>query len=102
MVTKQSFTNYRRNPYRVTEGGVKVLQCRLSLRETQSEFAKRFKVSRMTLHRWENGQTITFHPIYRDILDLLWNRLKRDNMLLPEPVVTTVVRETKERLTNAK
>jgi len=82
--------------YRITPLSIKCLQCRLSLRETQAEFAKRFKTHRVTIVKWENGAIETQHPLAADLLDRLWHKLHQEHKLLPEAAMVTILRQNQE------
>lgn len=69
------------------------LQARLSLKETQLEFATRFRVSRGTVNKWENGVVEHTQRIYREILLSLLARLKAEGRLVPDELVYTLFKE---------
>ena len=93
--------NYIKRPLIPTELGAKCLRARLSLRETQTEFAKRFHVTKMTVQHWESGKTIRIQQVHKLILEAIVFNLKRDGHYLPEEVMTTVFREEVEKKGNA-
>lgn len=77
-------------PVRATDIGMRVLRCRLSLKETQDEFAARFRAAGVTISRWERGDVETIHAIYREILDGLESKLKDEKLLVPMELVEIV------------
>lgn len=88
---------YIRHPIIPTKWGINCLRARLSLGETQTEFAKRFMVQLCTVNNWETGKTKDVNAIHARILSTLIERLKKDGMYMPEPEITTVVRQRLER-----
>jgi transcriptional regulator with XRE-family HTH domain len=98
---KMSTKRYIKHPIVPTKLGQNVLRARFSLKETQVEFAKRFQIAVSTLHNWETGKTQHIQRIHLMILDSLLSRLRREGMLLPEAVLTTVLRENLEVAGNA-
>lgn len=94
-------SSYIKHPLKPTAVGRAVLQARLSLRETQPEFAKRFKVSHMTIHKWETGKVEHLHRIYRHLLDALVAHLKANGQWMADDILTTVYRTELENKGNA-
>lgn len=74
-------------PIRVTDTGLLVLQVRLSLRETKTQFAKRFLVARKTIHFWETGQSLTIGRLFQEALFRMQRQLMEAKMLVPIEVV---------------
>lgn len=93
--------SYIKRPIVPTEIGAKVLRARLSLRETQSEFAQRFHVTKMTIQHWESGKTLHVQKVHKIILEALVRNLQRDGHYLPQEIMTTVYREVVEKKGNA-
>jgi DNA-binding XRE family transcriptional regulator len=91
---------YITNPIRVTQLGTQSLRARLSLHETQAEFANRFLVNRFTIGRWETGGTARCAKIHQAILDKLIRRLADEGHLIPEEQVLVLFREAIERRGN--
>jgi transcriptional regulator with XRE-family HTH domain len=87
---------YMTHPYRVTPYGMLVLRVRLSLHETQDEFAQRFRVSKNTVSNWERGFTRYPQKIHKEILDMLFHNLGRENKLIPQEQVLVLLREALE------
>ena len=77
---------HKRPIYR-TELGLRVRQARLSLHETQPEFAKRFMVNVMTIHNWESGRSEFIRPINRHLLTSLLTRLQTEGRLINDDYV---------------
>lgn len=98
-MTKASFL---KNPIRFTELGVKVVQTRLSLKETQKEFANRFMVSPVTIWHWERGKVDAMRRIYKKILDRLHADLAAQDRLLHRDVVLVLFKEDVERSGDAE
>jgi len=69
---------------------MRVLRCRLSLKENQKDFAARFRAAGITISRWERGDVETIHGIYRDILDDLEQKLDDEGLLVPKEAVDIV------------
>ena len=88
---------YIKHPLKQTEIGMATLRCRLSLRETQNEFAKRFMVTPVTVHNWETGKSQFIQKIHRQILVTLLEKLKKEGLYLPEPVFTAIYRAEFEK-----
>lgn len=88
---------YLTSNFRPTLLSKKVLQARLSLRETQREFSERFLVTPFTVHNWETGKTEHIQKIHRTMLDALLSRLKSEGRLLDESIFVTIYREQTER-----
>lgn len=74
------------HPMRRTPNAERVLRARLSLRESQVIFAKRFRVSNITVHKWETGKTPYMQKIYQEILGALIERLQAEGRYLPTEV----------------
>lgn len=94
-MTKNSILRSNPRPSRLA---FDVLQVRLSLRETQSEFARHFQVSKTTVYMWEKGRSKRMQRIYRHILDTLKERLQAEGRLLPDAAITVMFKEEVERL----
>ena len=71
----------------MTPLAVDVLQARLSLKETQMEFANRFRVSAVTVHKWEVGKVDRMHNIYKEILKGLIKGLEANGQLVPRDLL---------------
>lgn len=80
----------------MTPVGVDALQTRLSLKETQSEFASRFRVTPLTVHKWETGKVERMQRIYREILADLKLSLEAKGQLIPKDVIIVFFREDAE------
>lgn len=78
----------------MTPLGFKVVQCRLSLKETQEQFAERFRVTTATVCKWERGGVEVTHKIYTEILDLLHKRLKQEGRLISEYLIKQIFSDT--------
>lgn len=78
--------------------GVQVLRVRLSVRETQTQFAERFRVSKTTVHKWERGQTVKMHRLYKEILDNMTAKLMKEGRLVPEEMVDILFRGDRDGL----
>src|SRR6266699_3444912 len=76
-----------------TQHGKETLWARLSLRETQTEFAKRFMVGWLTIHRWETGKSKTSGRIHRQILKTILKKLHDEGRLMPHEAFETFYRE---------
>lgn len=82
-----------------------VLWTRMSLRETQTEFARRFGISWITIHRWESGKVKKAYHVHERVLGAIMNNLKTEGRLMPQEVFETYYREEIERkdeLANAR
>lgn len=84
-----------------TETAASVLRARLSLRETQVEFAKRFLVTPVTIHNWETGKVSRMQNIHKKVLEELIKNLKKEGYYLPDEVFTTVFRSELAKHGNA-
>lgn len=93
-MTKGSFLRYPATP---TKLGFAVLRVRLSLRETQAQFANRFRVSSTTVWKWEKGKVKHMQRIYRELLAQTEGQLKASGRLLPEQLVEILFKEELER-----
>jgi transcriptional regulator with XRE-family HTH domain len=82
-----------KHPLIATELSRKTLRARLSLRETQEEFAARFMVSRVTVHNWETGKSFRMQNIHRRILDVLLKNLAAEGRLIDDSIFDTIYRE---------
>ena len=82
-----------KNPIKPTDIGLMVMRTRLSLRETQAEYAKRFHVSVKTVGNWETGRVRDILPIYKAILFRLQEQLQRQGQLMPEDMLLAIVRQ---------
>lgn len=92
-----------KTPVRVTDFAVQCLRARLSLGETQTEFAKRFLTSRQTIVNWERGKVIRPQaPIHAHILDRITHNLDAERRLVPREQVETMFREALLRSGNAE
>lgn len=74
-----------------------MLRARLSLRETQKEFADRFRVTIVTVHNWESGKTQRIQAIHQEILNKLYLRLKDEGRLMDENAFQSLYRTEIER-----
>ena len=92
---------YLKHPIVPTELGRRVLRARLSLRETQKEFAERMRVSNITIYNWENGRTERINKIHREMLDTLIKQLKAGGIYMPDEAFQTVYRTQMESRGNA-
>lgn len=72
-----------KHPIRRTELSEKVLRARLSLRESQTQFAQRFRVTKLTVHNWESGKVLYMQQIYKEILAALIGRLQNEGRYVP-------------------
>ena len=88
---------YIKHPIKITEAGRKVLRARLSLRETQKEFAERMRVHSMTISNWELGRVTRLSRIYREILDAIIERLRAEGKLLPDEAITVTLKGEVEK-----
>lgn len=75
----------------ITPMGLTVLRARLSLRESQAQFAIRLHVTTRTLTNWETGR-FEPQPIYRAILERIIAQLRMQGQLLPEETVRQLLR----------
>lgn len=89
-------SRYIKHPIKPTELSRKVLKARLSLRETQPEFAKRFMVSHITVHNWETGKTRHIQRIHKEILANLLKKLQNEGRLIDDSVLTSIYRTEME------
>lgn len=85
-----------KHPLIATETSRRVLRARLSLRETQTEFAARFLVTRLTVHNWETGKSVRMQPIHNRVLDSMLQNLKEQGRLIEDALFETMYRETAE------
>lgn len=92
---------YVRHPIKPTKLGVMCLRARLSLKETQPQFAQRFMVTPVTIHNWESGKSERINAIHQKILDTLIETLRREGRYLPEPEMTVIFKEKLEKKGNA-
>jgi transcriptional regulator with XRE-family HTH domain len=92
---------YLKHPITPTKLGIQCLRARLSLRETQKEFAKRFQVQTCTVNNWETGKTQNINKVHQTMLDDLTEKLKREGTYIPADILTTIYREKLERKGNA-
>ena len=81
------------HPVRVTPLAVGALRARMSLHETQTEFAKRFRVSRETICNWETGKTGRAQVIHQEILDAIMRNLQSEGKLISKDQVMHLFRE---------
>lgn len=88
---------YRKHQIRRTVNGERALRARLSLRETQEEFAKRFLVSPITIHNWETGKTTHMQGMHKRILEVLVERLKAEGRYMPQEAYETILRTSQEQ-----
>lgn len=98
---KYNFTKKIRRPLVPTSTGARTLRARLSLRETQEEFSKRFRVTRMTIQHWESGKSLHIQKVHKEMLDKLILNLQKDGMWMPEDVFIVVFRTEIEKKGNA-
>lgn len=77
------------------------MRARLSLRETQSEFAIRFQVIPRTIQNWEVGASEHVPHIYRFILEDLTKNLKANGIYMHIDVFDPIYRDRLERRGNA-
>lgn len=80
-----------------TELSKLALRVRLSLKETQVEFAQRFMVSWLTVHNWETGKSRSCNRLHHQILKSLRARLDGEGRLIPEAAFIAVYRNEIER-----
>src|SRR3990167_445625 len=92
---------YLRHPIKPTQWSKDVMRARLSLSETQAEFAVRFQVIPYTVHNWEIGRSEHVPHIYRFILEDLIKNLKDNGIWLNTDVFDTIYRDRLERKGNA-
>jgi DNA-binding XRE family transcriptional regulator len=97
-MTKRS---YLRHPVKMTDVAYKTLRCRLSLKETQTQFAKRFRVSVTTIVNWETGSVENMSRIYEEIMDSLTARLAEQGRLMPDASIRVLFKEEMERVGDA-
>ena len=84
-----------------TELGKKVLRLRMSVRETQEEFAERFRVTTLTIHNWECGKTEKIQKIHKEMLDTLVKQLKHEGRYMPDDLFSIIYRTQIESRGNA-
>ena len=94
-------TRYVKHPVRLTPWGMSVLRARMSLRETQPEFSKRFMATPVTIHNWESGKSRHPQRIHRSVLDKLVVDLKKQGLWMPDDVFITICRTEVENKGNA-
>lgn len=80
-------------PAVLTELGVAMLRARLSLRETQAEFAKHFRVTVKTVNNWERGRSTRTPAIYTEILAKIIAQLQANGQLLLEEQLQAILRK---------
>lgn len=83
-------------PIKVTELSVLCLRVRLSLQETQVQFAKRLHVTRKTISYWEHGHTPRSLPIYMNLLESLQQNLRTRKLLVSREAVNIKLRHMLE------
>lgn len=76
--------------------GLAILRTRLSLRETQAEFAKRFHVTMKTIGNWETGRVVAMLPIYQALLDRLVEQLAKQGHLIPLELIQEWLRKQQD------
>lgn len=81
--------------------GEKVFRSRQSLQESQAKFAKRFRVSNITVHNWETGKVTYMQHIYQEILVALVKRLEAEGRYLPVGVYEAYIVESNSDLVRA-
>lgn len=92
-----------KHPIRLTDFGFDCLRARLSLMETQAEFARRFLTSRRSIINWESGATLEPQAkLHRHILNRLIHNLDAEGKLMPREAVLIMFRESQERRGNAE
>jgi len=92
-MTKGTFLRY---PPTATRLGLTVLRVRLSLRETQVQFARRFRVSPTTVWKWETGRVEHMQKIYKELLTGFEKELVASGRLLPEQFVEVLFKRDVE------
>ena len=93
--------SYMAHPIRITDLAVSSLWARLSLHENQEDFAKRFRVSYVTISNWETGKSLTCHTIHKEIMDMLLNNLQKEGHLIPREQVLVLLNAAVEKKGNA-
>ncbi len=89
--------SYLKTPFKPTTLSKRVLRARLSLRETQKEFAARFMVSHITVYSWEHGRTSKIQPIHERILANTLSNLAANGLLMASELFDTIYRTEIER-----
>lgn len=69
----------------------------MSLKETQTEFARRFGTSWITIHRWESGKVKKAYHVHERVLTAIMANLKQNGRMMPQEIFETYYREEVER-----
>lgn len=96
-----AISQYLKHPIVPTELGRRVLRARLSLRETQTQFAKRLRVTPVTVHNWESGKTENIQPVHQEMLDGLTAQLKKMGLYMSDEVFISHYQTKIEKRGNA-
>lgn len=88
-----SLNRYMKHPIIPTELSFTCLRARLSVKETQRQFAKRFMVQTCTINNWETGKSKFINKVHREILIALCNKLFKEGTYVDAAVVDKVMQE---------
>ena len=89
------------HPLRPTQVSIKTIRARLSLRETQVQFAQRFHVAPITVHKWESGKVLSLRPIYQVLMNALEARLRAEGRWLSDDIFAAIYHKELEIKGNA-
>lgn len=78
----------------ITALSLAMLRARLSLRESQAQFAKHFLVTIKTINNWERGRTARAMPIHLAILEKIIGQLKDQGQLVPDDILYRYINES--------